>query len=145
MRPPCCGPAPVPAAPTAPFRTILAAALLLLLPLRPLCCCPCTAGNPRDGWSQELSVRTPPAAGQYPLRLAVIGDLGLTPNSSVTLELLSGSEPEAIIHVGDLVYAGTPRQLCAASVQRAVGSAAAGCCHVGVAPSLAGAQAVPWP
>jgi hypothetical protein len=57
--------------------------------------------------SQEFSFVSPPpvGAGALPYRLAVIGDLGQTPNSLSTLEHLEVNDPGSVIDVGDLSYA----------------------------------------
>ncbi|KAG8481123.1 hypothetical protein CXB51_025900 [Gossypium anomalum] len=46
-----------------------------------------------------------PAQNSYPRRIAVIGDLGLTRNSSTTIDHLSQNDPSLILMVGDLTYA----------------------------------------
>ncbi|KAK8275844.1 hypothetical protein V6Z12_D10G162000 [Gossypium hirsutum] len=46
-----------------------------------------------------------PAQNSYPRRIAVIGDLGLTRNSSTTIDHLSKNDPSLILMVGDLTYA----------------------------------------
>ncbi|KAA3480588.1 purple acid phosphatase 23 isoform X2 [Gossypium australe] len=46
-----------------------------------------------------------PAQNSYPRRIAVIGDLGLTRNSSTTIDHLSKNNPSLILMVGDLTYA----------------------------------------
>ncbi|KAL4363414.1 hypothetical protein GQ457_04G016130 [Hibiscus cannabinus] len=46
-----------------------------------------------------------PAQNSYPRRIAVIGDLGLTRNSSTTIDHLTKNDPSLILMVGDLTYA----------------------------------------
>lgn len=46
-----------------------------------------------------------PSPTSYPRRIAVIGDLGLTSNSSTTVDHLIQNDPSLILMVGDLTYA----------------------------------------
>ncbi|KAL3812381.1 hypothetical protein ACJIZ3_013649 [Penstemon smallii] len=46
-----------------------------------------------------------PGSGKYPARIAVVGDLGLTSNSSTTIDHLIVNDPSMILMVGDLTYA----------------------------------------
>ncbi|KAH9650205.1 Purple acid phosphatase [Citrus sinensis] len=46
-----------------------------------------------------------PSPTSYPHRIAVIGDLGLTSNSSTTVDHLIQNDPSLILMVGDLTYA----------------------------------------
>ncbi|QHO17226.1 Purple acid phosphatase [Arachis hypogaea] len=46
-----------------------------------------------------------PSPNNYPSRIAVIGDLGLTSNSSTTIDHLTYNDPSMIVMVGDLTYA----------------------------------------
>ncbi|XP_039015847.1 purple acid phosphatase 23-like isoform X3 [Hibiscus syriacus] len=46
-----------------------------------------------------------PARNSYPPRIAVIGDLGLTRNSSTTIDHLTKNDPSLILMLGDLAYA----------------------------------------
>jgi acid phosphatase type 7 len=57
--------------------------------------------------SQENSFETfaKPSPKNYPARIAVIGDLGLTSNSSTTVDHLSYNDPSMILMIGDLTYA----------------------------------------
>ncbi|CAN0841123.1 Purple acid phosphatase 23 [Linum grandiflorum] len=57
--------------------------------------------------SEELVFETMPLPGPdaYPARVAVVGDLGLTRNSSSTIDHLTMNEPSLILMVGDLTYA----------------------------------------
>ncbi|XP_068658080.1 purple acid phosphatase 23 [Aristolochia californica] len=57
--------------------------------------------------SEEYSFQTPPAPGptMYPRRIAVVGDLGLTSNSTSTIDHLIENDPSMILMVGDLCYA----------------------------------------
>ncbi|KAL2653087.1 hypothetical protein R1flu_021215 [Riccia fluitans] len=65
-------------------------------------------GDPYLGaMSHELSFTTLPLAGpkSFPARIGVIGDLGLTYNSTSTLDHLMMNKPDLVLMVGDLVYA----------------------------------------
>lgn len=57
--------------------------------------------------SKELSFTTLPLPGpaSFPQSIAVIGDLGLTYNSTSTIDHLMKNNPELVLMVGDLVYA----------------------------------------
>ncbi|KAJ1694365.1 hypothetical protein LUZ63_011063 [Rhynchospora breviuscula] len=57
--------------------------------------------------SEEYIFQTLPAPGpnDYPSRVAVVGDLGLTYNSTTTIDHLTRNDPAMILFVGDLVYA----------------------------------------
>lgn len=57
--------------------------------------------------SEEHSFGTLPLpnANAYPCRIAVVGDLGLTSNSSTTIDHLTQNDPSMILMVGDLTYA----------------------------------------
>lgn len=59
------------------------------------------------GLSGELSFETLPssAAAAYPRRVAVVGDLGLTGNSTSTVEHLARNDPSLVVVVGDMTYA----------------------------------------
>lgn len=46
-----------------------------------------------------------PNPNSYPRRIGVIGDLGLTSNSTTTMDHLMENEPSMILMVGDLSYA----------------------------------------
>ncbi|KAJ0092155.1 hypothetical protein Patl1_25874 [Pistacia atlantica] len=46
-----------------------------------------------------------PSPTLYPRRIGVIGDLGLTSNSSTTIDHLTQNDPSLILMVGDLTYA----------------------------------------
>lgn len=46
-----------------------------------------------------------PSPNNYPARIAVIGDLGLTSNSTSTIDHLSYNDPSMVLMVGDLTYA----------------------------------------
>ena len=59
-------------------------------------------------WSPVASFVAPPRAGPtFPVRLAIIADVGNTFNSSSTLSHISKVEPTAIIVAGDTSYADT--------------------------------------
>ncbi|KAL6971127.1 hypothetical protein U1Q18_030809 [Sarracenia purpurea var. burkii] len=57
--------------------------------------------------SEEKSFETLPFPGpdSYPRRIAVIGDLGATSNSSTTVDHLMDNDPSVVLMVGDLTYA----------------------------------------
>ncbi|OMO53032.1 hypothetical protein CCACVL1_28935 [Corchorus capsularis] len=57
--------------------------------------------------SEEHVFETLPLPGpdSYPSRIALIGDLGLTSNSSTTIDHLTKNDPSLILMVGDLTYA----------------------------------------
>ncbi|KAF0898863.1 hypothetical protein E2562_011925 [Oryza meyeriana var. granulata] len=59
------------------------------------------------GLSGELSFETLPSAAPdaYPRRVAVVGDLGLTGNSTSTVEHLARNDPSLVVMVGDMTYA----------------------------------------
>ncbi|KAM0941973.1 putative Acid phosphatase [Dioscorea sansibarensis] len=57
--------------------------------------------------SEEHTFVTLPSSGpdMYPQRIAVVGDLGLTSNSTTTIDHLAMNDPSMILMVGDLSYA----------------------------------------
>ncbi|KAK4482569.1 hypothetical protein RD792_009729 [Penstemon davidsonii] len=57
--------------------------------------------------SDIYSFKTMPVSSRknYPRRIAVVGDLGLTYNSTSTIDHLSRNKPDLILMVGDLCYA----------------------------------------
>ncbi|XP_042391364.1 purple acid phosphatase 23-like isoform X2 [Zingiber officinale] len=57
--------------------------------------------------SEEHTFVTLPSCGpdHYPNRIAVIGDLGLTSNSTTTIDHLNENDPSMILMVGDMSYA----------------------------------------
>ncbi|KAI3440812.1 Purple acid phosphatase [Psidium guajava] len=57
--------------------------------------------------SDEYSFKTMPSSSPnaYPSRIAVIGDLGLTSNSSTTIDHVIQNDPALVLMVGDLTYA----------------------------------------
>ena len=52
-----------------------------------------------------LNFTTPPALGAYPFNLGVVADVGQTDNSSMTMQRLADSQPQAFLFVGDWMYA----------------------------------------
>jgi hypothetical protein len=64
-------------------------------------------GDPDRSWSQEFTFTTPKPSGSdpYPLRVAVIGDLGQTQDSANTLKHAQSNNPDFVLNVGDLAYA----------------------------------------
>ncbi|CAL5415345.1 unnamed protein product [Camellia sinensis] len=57
--------------------------------------------------SDEQVFETLPSLGpnSYPRRIAIIGDLGLTSNSTTTIDHLIENDPSIVLMVGDLTYA----------------------------------------
>ncbi|CAL5413712.1 unnamed protein product [Camellia sinensis] len=57
--------------------------------------------------SEEKVFETLPLPGpnSYPCRIAIIGDLGLTSNSTTTLDRVIKNDPSLLVIVGDLAYA----------------------------------------
>lgn len=57
--------------------------------------------------SNEHSFRTFPSPDEknFPHKIAVLGDLGLTSNSTTTIAHLAKNDPSLILMVGDLTYA----------------------------------------
>ncbi|CAL5185928.1 unnamed protein product [Lathyrus oleraceus] len=57
--------------------------------------------------SQESTFETfqTPSPKNYPTRIALIGDLGLTSNSTTTIDHLTNNDPSMILMIGDLTYA----------------------------------------
>jgi len=66
------------------------------------------AGDDAAGWSEELSFVTAPTDSQYPLTIAIIGDMG-TYNSENSIALLnkwaSEGSMDFVWHLGDISYA----------------------------------------
>ncbi|KGN56766.1 purple acid phosphatase 23 [Cucumis sativus] len=46
-----------------------------------------------------------PSKSSYPRKIAIVGDLGLTSNSTTTIDHLVENDPSLILMIGDLVYA----------------------------------------
>ena len=70
--------------------------------------------------AQTFSFKTPPAVGATAsLKIAVVGDLGQTENSSATVDMmeaeLSAGNVDLILHAGDLSYADGNGYRCASS------------------------------
>ncbi|TVU42355.1 hypothetical protein EJB05_08757 [Eragrostis curvula] len=69
----------------------------------------CGDSSLAGGLSEEHSFVTlpaPDAAGAaYPRRVAVVGDLGLTGNSTATVDHLARNDPSLVLVVGDMTYA----------------------------------------
>lgn len=57
--------------------------------------------------SDVHAFRTMPAVGptNYPGRIAVVGDLGLTYNTTSTVEHMVSNQPDLVLLVGDVTYA----------------------------------------
>ncbi|PON92535.1 Acid phosphatase [Trema orientale] len=64
-------------------------------------------GDPQQGMSNLYYFKTMPVSGpkSYPSRIAVVGDLGLTYNTTSTVEHLTSNHPDLILLVGDITYA----------------------------------------
>lgn len=64
-------------------------------------------GDPQQGMSNLYYFKTMPVPGpkSYPSRIAVVGDLGLTYNTTSTVEHLTSNHPELVLLVGDVSYA----------------------------------------
>ena len=59
-------------------------------------------GDPAAAWCHEHSFVTGPPVGgaAFPVRLGVVGDVGLTYNSTDTINHLVAHEPEMVIFTG---------------------------------------------
>lgn len=57
--------------------------------------------------SGEHSFKTLPTPGpsSYPYRIAVVGDLGLTYNSTSTVDHMNENNPDLVLMIGDMSYA----------------------------------------
>lgn len=57
--------------------------------------------------SDVRAFRTMPAVGpgSYPGRIAVVGDLGLTYNTTSTIDHMASNQPDLILLIGDVSYA----------------------------------------
>ncbi|KAL8139125.1 hypothetical protein V2J09_005126 [Rumex salicifolius] len=67
-----------------------------------------SCGDPSIGaMSQIYSFRTMPTSGpqNYPGRIAIVGDLGLTYNTTTTISHVISSDPDLLLLVGDVTYA----------------------------------------
>ncbi|ONK77208.1 uncharacterized protein A4U43_C02F4200 [Asparagus officinalis] len=64
-------------------------------------------GDPSFGMSHIHAFRTMPVSGpqSYPARIAIIGDLGLTYNTTSTVGHMRKNKPDLIVLVGDVTYA----------------------------------------
>lgn len=60
-----------------------------------------------DAMSEEHVFETMPlpSSENYPCKIAVVGDLGLTSNSTTTIDHLISNNPCLVLMVGDLTYA----------------------------------------
>jgi hypothetical protein len=58
-----------------------------------------------DVWSDVLQFRMSPPAGQLPVRLGLLGDLGQTKHSLQTLDHINANSPDSVMLVGDMSYA----------------------------------------
>lgn len=61
-------------------------------------------GDPQYGQSPEFNFTSLPRTGNssYPLRLGVIADIGLTPNTTATVQHLANDKPQIWTLIGDL-------------------------------------------
>lgn len=67
-----------------------------------------TCGDPTlNMMSEEYTFTTLPApdSSSYPARIAIVGDLGLTYNSSATIDHIIENQPDLLLMLGDLSYA----------------------------------------
>ncbi|KAK4752446.1 hypothetical protein SAY87_021244 [Trapa incisa] len=64
-------------------------------------------GDPSIAMSGVYYFRTMPISGpdSYPARIAVVGDLGLTYNTSSTVDHLLANHPDLVLLIGDVTYA----------------------------------------
>ncbi|KAJ0052452.1 hypothetical protein Pint_01543 [Pistacia integerrima] len=65
-------------------------------------------GDPSISAMSDITYfRTMPVSGpqSYPKRIAIVGDLGLTDNTSTTIGHLISNEPDLVLLVGDVTYA----------------------------------------
>lgn len=65
-------------------------------------------GDPhQNAMSKVLSFKTMPAPGpsRFPARIAIVGDLGLTYNTTSTIDHVRSKDPDLILLVGDVSYA----------------------------------------
>ena len=63
-------------------------------------------GNPILGLSNLFNFTTGPELGEgYPLRFGVLADVGMTYNSSTTVEHLMTNDPDLVLLIGDYTYA----------------------------------------
>lgn len=82
--------------------------VVLLLGLLPNATYFYKCGDPATGiFSEEHSFTTLalPSPVSYPARIAIVGDLGLTSNSSTTVDHIIQNDPSLLLMVGDLSYA----------------------------------------
>ncbi len=61
-------------------------------------------GDPKLGMSQQFNFTSPPAVGNttYPFIFGVVADIGLAPNTTVTVQHLVDANPQVWTLVGDL-------------------------------------------
>ena len=61
-------------------------------------------GDPTYGMSAELNFTSVPKVGNssYPLKLGVVADIGLTPNTTATVQHLADANPQVWTLIGDL-------------------------------------------
>ena len=64
-------------------------------------------GDPKNGMSQEFNFTSAPRVGNtsYPFVLGVVADIGLTPNTTATVQHLADAKPQVWTLIGDLTYA----------------------------------------
>ncbi|KAL5542625.1 hypothetical protein UlMin_010335 [Ulmus minor] len=80
---------------------------VLLKGLRPDILYQYQCGDPKQGMSDVHFFRTMPVSGpkSYPSRIAVVGDLGLTYNTTSTIEHLTSNHPDLVLLLGGVSYA----------------------------------------
>ena len=59
-----------------------------------------------DAWSPVFDFTTFKATANFPLRVGVFADLGLSVNASQTAAQMFGKRPQVVLNIGDLPYAG---------------------------------------
>lgn len=61
-------------------------------------------GDPLYGMSQQFNFTSAPAVGNtsYPFVFGVVADIGLTPNTTVTVQHLADANPQVWSLIGDL-------------------------------------------
>lgn len=64
-------------------------------------------GDPSIGMSDIYSFKSMPVSNRwsYPNRIAIVGDLGLTYNTTATLSHMMSHKPDLLLIIGDMSYA----------------------------------------
>jgi hypothetical protein len=68
-----------------------------------------------DDWSEVFNFTTFKQSSNFPLKVGVMADLGLSYNASATVNEVTEDKPEVVLNIGDLPYAGAflVRRFCA--------------------------------